>query len=356
MRTKMQKYTSAMMAAVMALSMGGMQTSAADDVQNIVVIGDSVAAGNALTDAEQSYVELVGEYTGAKVQNFAAAGNTTQDVLDCLDHAQVQAALAEADVILVSVGMHDIMDPFMAKANEFMVQFGFQRFSDVFFASLADYNLDELDLMIYNGQLTSAVESNMEPAAANMLEIGEQLAAYPNAQVILSNAYNPIDTIENLDELSSKRKDAYTTVCTTVSNTLNASVNQAIAETAAANGYEVVDVHAAFKGFAYKYVNLSDLDMNATAAGHALIAQKINALLGVTMTGDVNMDGAIDATDAAAVLIHAANTGSGGSGTLSDAAETAADVNKDGTADSADAAKILIYAAELGADGNPSWD
>ena len=75
MRTKMQKYTSAMMAAVMALSMGSMQASAADDVQNIVVIGDSVAAGNALTDAEQSYVELVGEYTGAKVQNFAAAGN-----------------------------------------------------------------------------------------------------------------------------------------------------------------------------------------------------------------------------------------------------------------------------------------
>lgn len=356
MRTKMQKYTAAMMAAVMALSMGSMQSAAAEDVQNIVVIGDSVAAGTALTDAEKSYAELVGEYTGANVQNFAAAGNTTQDVLDCLDDAQVQAALAEADVILVSVGIHDIMDPFMAKANEFMSQFGFQKFSDVFFASLADYNLDEMDLLIYNGQLTSAVETNKESASANMLEIGTQLAAYPNAQVVISNVYNPIDTIENLDELSSKRQQAYTTVCTTVSNTLNESVNQAIADTAAANGYDVVDVHACFKGLAYKYVNLSDLDMNATAAGHTLIAEQINALMGEPETGDVNSDGAIDATDAAATLLHAASIGSGGMGTLSSRSKIAADVNNDAAVDSADAARILVYAAELGADGDPSWD
>lgn len=356
MKTKMQKYTAAMMAAVMMLSMGSVQSFAAEDVQKIVVIGDSVAAGAALADGESSYVELVGDFTGAEVQNFAAAGNTTQDVLDSLGTAQVQEALAGADVILVSVGLHDIMDPFMAKANEFMEEFQFEKFADVFFANLADYNLDEMDLLVYNADLVKAVDSNKESASANMLEIGSQLAAYPNAQVIIQNVYNPIDTIENLSELSAKRQQAYTSVCTNVSNALNISVNQAITETAAANGYEVVDVHSSFLGLAYQYVNLSNLDMNATAAGHACIAEQINALFGASLRGDVNGDNAIDATDAAGVLIHAANIGSGGTGTLDANGTAAADVNRDNTVDSVDAAKILVYAAALGSGDTPSWD
>jgi hypothetical protein len=68
------------------------------------------------------------------------------------------------------------------------------------------------------------------------------------------------------------------------------------------------------------------------------------------------MDGEVDATDAAAVLIHAASTGSGGTGTISGNELVAADVTEDGEADSVDAARILVYSAALGADGKPSWE
>jgi lysophospholipase L1-like esterase len=354
MKNKMQKYTAAMLGAMMMLS--AVPVSAAQDSQNIVILGDSFAAGTALQKTDKSYVEMLEDCANVNVQNFSKAGSTTQDVLSRMEQSDVTAALKNADVIVVNVGIHDIMDPFMAKANQYMDQWGFERFTDVFFANLADYNLDEMDLMIYNAELVNAAETNKETAAANMAAIAEELRAYADARVILQNAYNPIDTVENLADLSDKRQKAYNSICDVVSKALNESVNATMTQAAAANGYEVFDVFSMFKGYAYKYVNLSDLDMSATVEGHKLVGNALTAKLGLVTRGDVNMDGEVDATDAAAVLIHAASTGSGGTGTLSGNELVAADVTEDGEADSVDAARILVYSAALGADGKPSWE
>lgn len=70
--------------------------------------------------------------------------------------------------------------------------------------------------------------------------------------------------------------------------------------------------------------------------------------------GDVNLDGSIDAADAASILTYAALAGSGNATEelLPDAAwMMRADFNGDGTQDAADAADILTYAAEMGAGG-----
>ncbi len=355
MRKKMQKYTAAMMAAILSLSAAPAAVSA-EETLNIVVIGDSISTGAQLESGEKSYVELLEDYTGVTVQNFAEEGSTTQDVLDQLADAKVKTALSNADVILVSAGIHDIMDPFMAKADEYMVKWGFAHFEDVFFANLADYNLTEYDLLGYNADLAAALNQNKETAKANMLTIGEQLSAYSNATVVVQNVYNAIDTIENVDELTDKRKQAYTSVCNMVTNRLNESVNAAVTEIAANYSYQVADVHAGFLGYAYKYTNLADLDLNPTAAGHAWIAGEVLAASGILKKGDANADKTIDSLDAAEVLVHAANIGAGGTGTLGKSTASVVDVTADMVTDAADAAKILVYAAELGAGGNPTWD
>jgi hypothetical protein len=72
----------------------------------------------------------------------------------------------------------------------------------------------------------------------------------------------------------------------------------------------------------------------------------------VEATGDVNGDGSVNATDAALVLIAAANIGAGKDSGLSPEAATNADVNGDGSVNATDAAIILQYAAYIGA-GNP---
>ncbi len=355
MRKKIQKYTAAMMAAIMSLSTAGAVVSA-EDAKNIVILGDSISAGTALAEGEQSYAALLEEQTGANVQNFSAAHYTTQDVLTLLDDAQVQAALENADIILVNVGIHDIMDPFMAKANEYMEKWGFEKFEDVFKAQLEDYGLTDNDLIAYNNELNVAAKSNRETAAANMLAIGDKLSVYSDSHIVFQNVYNSINTIENFESLSQKRKTAYKTVYNTITLVLNDSVNASITQLADTYNYDVVDVFTAFEGYAYKYANLATLDVNPTAEGHRVIAEAVIDKTRTLDKGDVNGDGKVDAADAATVLVHATDIGASGNGVLNVRSFPAADVIADDAADALDAARILVYAADLGAEGEASWD
>ncbi len=68
--------------------------------------------------------------------------------------------------------------------------------------------------------------------------------------------------------------------------------------------------------------------------------------------GDVDDSGSVNASDAAKVLIAAANIGAGKASGLTADAEKSADVNGDGNINATDAALILQYAAYIGA-GNP---
>lgn len=87
----------------------------------------------------------------------------------------------------------------------------------------------------------------------------------------------------------------------------------------------------------------------------------------VTQRGDANLDGEVNASDAAAVLIYAAARGAGNTPSLTglggDAEELAlrlADVSGSETAvhqpDASDAACILLYAALVGGGGTPDWE
>ncbi|MDE5565144.1 MAG: leucine-rich repeat protein [Oscillospiraceae bacterium] len=67
------------------------------------------------------------------------------------------------------------------------------------------------------------------------------------------------------------------------------------------------------------------------------------------LLGDVNGDDAINASDAAVVLITAAQIGAGDAVDLTDKQKSAADVNKDSKINASDAAVILMYAAAVGA-------
>lgn len=71
--------------------------------------------------------------------------------------------------------------------------------------------------------------------------------------------------------------------------------------------------------------------------------------------GDISANGVVDASDAALVLIYAADKGAGRNPELSSGAQTAADVNRDSSVNASDAALILIYSAMAGAGQTPDW-
>lgn len=68
--------------------------------------------------------------------------------------------------------------------------------------------------------------------------------------------------------------------------------------------------------------------------------------------GDVTRDSRINASDAAAILMDAAETGAGLESSIS---TMYGDINADGHADSQDAQYILRYAAEAGTGSTPAW-
>lgn len=71
--------------------------------------------------------------------------------------------------------------------------------------------------------------------------------------------------------------------------------------------------------------------------------------------GDLNDDGAIDAGDAADVLIASARAGATGSDDLTDDQFFAADTDSDGLVNAGDAANILVYSAYAGAGGDMTF-
>ncbi len=105
-----------------------------------------------------------------------------------------------------------------------------------------------------------------------------------------------------------------------------------------------------------------EIELTITDAfGSRTLETRAEAMIGVK--GDANLDGTVDANDAAVILVYAAEVGAGNDAVLhSDDAQTEAlakflaDVNGDGKYDATDAANILVYAAAIGA-GNPvTWE
>ncbi|MBQ7012351.1 MAG: hypothetical protein IJN11_00330 [Oscillospiraceae bacterium] len=366
MRNRKNKITAVLASAVLLMT-GSMTASASGDAMKIVVLGDGISSGAKLASGAQSYVQLVESYTGADVTNYAVENNTMAGLLTQLEDAAVRQSLQEADVILVTIGTHDALDPFMAKTHEFMTQFGFAKFADVFTAQLEDYGLTETTLQtVYQPQLKEAAIVNRQSAADAMHEVTAALSGY-EGQVVFQTVYNPIDTIENLDELTSKRRLAYNTICNPVSAAVNGTtdqygtvleeaVNTSIYADAAQYGFTVVDTFNGFLDYAYKYVNLADLDVHPTAEGHRWMATQVLASAGLLKKGDVDASGEVNAADAAEVLVHAATVGAGEPGTLTEGQLAIGNVIADENTDASDAARILVYAAEEAAGNNPTWD
>ncbi|MDE7121342.1 MAG: hypothetical protein K2O42_04190 [Oscillospiraceae bacterium] len=351
MTKKNFKFVACLLMTVSSMNLSQMPVlTHAEDPTRIVVLGDGISTGAQLPDGEKSYIELIQASGNYQIQNFAQDNFTTADLLDSLNDAQIQQALSDADVILVSVGIHDIMDQFLVTAHGFMEEFGFTQFTDVFTANIEDYGFeDEMELVPYANQMADDVKANRTKAAANMQAITTKLEAYQDAKIIYQTVYNLLDNIEMYDTLSVKRKMAYNSIMNPTGTVINGCYNDYLAGYVRQHENAVIaDVYSAFAGNAWQYTNLYDLEMNPNAAGHKVIAELVLQAMAEPILGDVDGDGKIDASDASAVLVHAANFGSGLGGTLTESQQKMADVDENGIVDSQDAAQIRSYAAAFG--------
>ena len=347
-----RRAAAAMLAALMLPSASSLAVSAENGEKKIVILGDGVSSGRSLEDPSRSYAKLAADYIGGTVTDYSADQCMTGDLLVTLDDPTVQETLSQADVIIFSVGVQDLMQPFIDQLVEYQEKLGFNSLDALYKMSRAEIGLTDDQLSSYSVKLKRALESNEESCAENLLAIGQKLSAYPNAQVICPNVYNCLNTIEGYDTMSDSRQQAYRTVLNP-SKWVTETANNAYAQLASDYGFTVIDACGMLGDKAYKYTNQVELDYELKQNAHCWIAQEIARVYDGGTLGDPNSDTLVNAIDANLILEHAAVFGSDQTGTLSKGLQLLSDVNRDGRADAADAADILVYAAEKGAGGSP---
>lgn len=80
---------------------------------NLLIIGDSIAKGYGSTDATGGYGALLGQKLDAQVTNLGVIGLDSAGLLDRLQTEKFQTAIADADVICISIGSNDLLKPFL---------------------------------------------------------------------------------------------------------------------------------------------------------------------------------------------------------------------------------------------------
>ena len=135
--------------------------------KKMVVIGDSISSGKGLADPSKSFVSIAGSYYGVDVVNLAKDVCTTADLVTVLDDPSVKEQLAQADVIVFTAGMQDVMTPFMEEAENYKQMTGanFTTLKEMFSMSSQDlsYVPTETELKHELVKLTKALSPIWRP-------------------------------------------------------------------------------------------------------------------------------------------------------------------------------------------------
>jgi lysophospholipase L1-like esterase len=215
-------------------------------VRHVVGLGDSVPAGSACGCTD--YVNLLAGRLGDNVTstNLAVPGQTTSGLLDQLSSAEVRSALADADVVVVTIGANDLegTDP-------------------------SDCDSPDDGPQCYSGELSTLTQ--------NLDRVVSAVAAQttrPGARILLTGYWNVF-----LDGTAAKAKGAdYVRVADAVTREVNSRISSA----AAAHGAVYVDLFTPFRGADGSKDCTSLLAADGDhpdEAGHALIADALLAAL-----------------------------------------------------------------------------
>lgn len=325
----MKKFLSAVVTAAIAvtaaLPIAG-TASAADDIKNITVLGDSIAAGYGLTESEHNYGELVGNYYGAKTDNFAVSGDETGDLIAKLEapSAELSASIKDADCVIVSIGGNDVIHYASSYllgvcANVNVLKEGYTKADIPEDPTFSDINrlVDRDALKEYANANPIPMNSTIQKLRAHLTEKSTgkydcviQKRIIPNIQKINADikALNPDATIVYQNVYDPLQFDAdyysatYTGTSLKVMNLLRPvavavteSFRDQLAE-ADLGGALVADVYTDFtsldeNGAKYSWYftkmqsDRAEMDFHPTQAGHVAIAAKVIDTIGTKDKG-----------------------------------------------------------------------
>jgi len=216
-------------------------SAAAVKTDGLLLLGDSIATGYGLRDAEaESYGAMLAEALDTSLySNLAINGATSGDLAELLEAPAAIATVSSHSAIVISIGGNDVL------RNAVPLLFGGVRSQERLETVIARFseNIEIIFTMIKN--------------------------ANPNARVFIQTVYNPFSGVDRLEYFNDTADAAMI------------ELNNVISESAAQYGYTVVDIYDAFYENARAYTNIMFLDIHPNSAGHALIFEMLYSAMEV---------------------------------------------------------------------------
>lgn len=371
-------------------------TASAASTKTLLVLGDSISAGYGLASGDYGYYDYVAEYGGYTVQNLAVSGADCSDLLALLEKDTTKQAVKNADLICMSIGANDILQP----AKEYLKEF--QQDNQGEEESITDMikRLDkEGKLLSVITKLTGVLRPYINGVAdryGNVSEKGTKQylpeietavrAINANVPVLIQTIYNPVESsVTTLDgeDLSGSYDDARKFAA--------GQINKINDQIMALESFETVDVYSKFTGAGWVYVNTAKKDIHPSPIGHALIGAQMMQQLGIKTTkcerifnllkglsaanfsavdgddyrtliryspyrfGDVDNNGSVDATDATTVLKTYVQNMMGKKTSFTAVQTVCASIHRKSSFDAADATSILKFYVRGFSNTNISW-
>lgn len=324
----MKKFISAVLSASLAVSsMGVLYASATEEVygngSDIVIFGDSIAEGYDLSSTEYNYGQIIADYLGGSVSNYAKAGDETADTISKISSA---SDLADAEIVIISSGANDMIHystDFMLRlcekigaladgytADTIPENATFEQMMNMIDTdAMKSFASSITNQMALNSQITAlgyhisakegdknyekydrVVETQVVPNIKQM--VSDIKAVNPNARIIVQTLYNPVQLEESY--LNEKIPASYKSFFKTLVPIFNDAINSYNEQISAIEGVEIADVYTDFKsdssedsavGNSWYFTGFQDASIkkfkvHPNQAGHIAIAVNILNILG----------------------------------------------------------------------------
>lgn len=396
----MKKIVSGLLAAAMILTAAASNTAfAADDGgEDIVVFGDSIASGYGLGEGEYNYGQLIADYIGGTVSNYASAGATTADTLAVirnLNDAQ-KAELSDAEYVIISTGANDMIEyastymlnmcaeinalkpgytadnlpekPSFTDLTQIIDKEALKEYAsnpaNQFILAMRIQNIQK-NIVInekndtYN-EYDHLIESQIIPNINSM--VSEIKAVNPDTKIIVQTIYNPLQFQKEYYDAAFT--GSYASIMNLVKPVFSNCTKEYKTQLMAVDGIQTADVLNTFSStkeingeyFTYSWYftkiqnGREDMDIHPTQVGHVAIASTVLNTMGKsTAKGDLLRKSYLNLPNKddypAFALSELENL-------IDLSSENAlGDINNDGAVDSDDASMVLREYASLQASG-----
>ena len=290
MKNKTKKITAAFLAAMTLLASSAPLSASADGAVKIVALGDSITNGYSMDGSLiASYPQIVSEYYGAELVNFASNELTSEGLLAQLSDGTVQSEIADADVVLITIGGNDILYPVLN--NEFIDATKYNTMAELITAMKGQGDMFIFQMQLY---LNSVMPEVIKSFNANVQEIENRVHSMTKAQVVVQTIYNPMSL--SADDTPLANSGSMTALSANVHSYLEGKPDNTLyPEDGGVNDFirglgmsSIVDTFNLFADHSYFYTHINNVDVHPNSKGHLAMAASVIDVLGLPETGAGN--------------------------------------------------------------------